>query len=220
MVALARIREASLIEKRTLVEGLIPSVSDSDLPPVVAVLAGEPLTERRVALSRNQIMKILSSVSGRSVGEVGSELRRLGSIPSVAESILGVKKQRELVKGKAGMDQVLSAIQGLSQPGPKRSARGMLARLLSNSNPAAAGVILAILLRESPSYVARSVLADALAKRFGANRRQVLSLAAERGWRAATLVLLAALPASPETLIRGSGDREERRQRGTHEGYD
>jgi len=190
-IALARIREASLIEKRRLVERLVASVSDSDLSLVVAVLAGEPLTDEKVALSRNQIMKILSSVSGRSVAEIRAELRRFGSIPLVAESILGARKQREIAQRKAGVDQVLSTIQALSQLGPTRSAAAKLAHLLSTSDPAAAGVILAILLEESPSSVPRSMLADTLATRFGTNQTKVFSLAAEKGWRCAALALVA-----------------------------
>jgi hypothetical protein len=188
---LDKLRDASLIQRRTLTEGLLSQTHDQDLPWISTILAGTTHTEHGPPIPRDVVEKALSSASGCSIAQVRAELRQTGTLPRVAEVLLSRSSQIGLSTRHLEVGEVLSELAAMSAPGLSRGTTLIrLTKLLVLSEPHDAMLVLEILLQESRAYVSRSVLNDVLAARLGVGCDSLSELVKKAGWRAATSAMI------------------------------
>lgn len=188
--ALNRLRDTSLLRKPRVAKEILSMIQVQDIPQVVAIMSGSLFASETRLLSPGMVERALSSASGHSTREVGTELRRLGCLPHVAEKLLADRSQTGLVSQGLTVSEVLSEIEVLSRPNLNaRAAMIHLTHLLARSEPSGARLIVELLLRQSSAYTPESILTKVLAGRVGVDVDMVHDLVSRIGWSETALAL-------------------------------
>lgn len=165
-----------LVKTEILAE-FLKKLSERDIKQVVYLLEGlvfPKSDERKLGMSSQLIIKVLSISRGISNDKVVNEWKKIGDLGELAERL--EKKQRTLGCSKLTVDKVFNNLQrlaGLEGKGTVNKKIGLVSELLSNANPLESKYIVRTVIGDLRIGVAEGIMRDAIAKAFHADIKDV-----------------------------------------------
>lgn len=167
------------LEKTKIISKLLKETSHETMKDIVYLLQGTVFPiwdERKLGMSSQLIIKVISSVAGVSKEEVVKKFRKSGDLGKVAEELIKNKKQHTLFKNKLSVKKVFDNIQKLASlegQGTVSKKIQLIAELLTSANAEEAKFIVRTVLDELRIGVASGVLRDAIAEAFNCDPKEV-----------------------------------------------
>ena len=135
-----------------------------------------PWDDRKIGMSSQLIIKVISLATGTSINGVVKELKRTGDLGLVAELLIREKKQKTLRKEILTVKKVFENLRKLPElTGEGAVARkvGLVAELLSFAEPREARFIIRTVLETMRVGIAEGIVRDAIARAFDVNAKDV-----------------------------------------------
>ena len=179
--SLIDLRDTSILEERVLLEKILKSVSDEDLPMLVTILAGE-VPGKGKPIPAGTVKGAISTAFGFSIEQVEEKLREKGNLPEVAEALAERRLQSHFSSGRQDVGYVLRELGVLASGTGKSGGQARLSGFLINASPKSARMALEVLLGQSGAFVRKTVLIDGIAQRLGEKPGAIRPLVDEKGW--------------------------------------
>lgn len=167
------------LEKTRIISKLLKETSPEIIKEVVYLLQGTVFPiwdERKLGVSSQLIIKVISSVAGISKEDVIKKFRKSGDLGKVAEELIKGKKQNTLFKSKLDVKKVFDNIQKLASlegHGTVFKRVQLIAELLTSATSEEAKFIVRTILAELRIGVASGVLRDAIAEAFNCDPKEI-----------------------------------------------
>ena len=167
------------LEKTRIISKLLKETSSETMKEIIYLLQGTVFPvwdERKLGMSSQLIIKVISSVAGVSKEDVIKQFRKRGDLGKVAEELIKSKKQNTLFKNKLSVKKVFENIQKLASlegKGTVSKKVQLIAELLTSASSEEAKFIVRTVLDELRIGVASGVLRDAIAESFNCDPKEV-----------------------------------------------
>ena len=160
------------IEKTEIIANFIKNTKEKEIGHIIYLLEGlvfPPWDERKLGLSSQLSIKIISTATGIEKDEVVKKWKQLGDLGLVAEEFVKEKKQTTLHREKLNTEKVFNNFQKLASltgEGTVSKKINLVSELLSSASPLEAKYIIRTCIGDLRIGVAEGVLRDSIAKAF------------------------------------------------------
>ena len=160
------------IEKTEIIANFIKNTKEKEIGHIIYLLEGlvfPPWDERKLGLSSQLSIKIISTATGIEKDEVVKKWKQLGDLGLVAEEFVKEKKQTTLHREKLNTEKVFNNFQKLASltgKGTVSKKINLVSELLSSASPLEAKYIIRTCIGDLRIGVAEGVLRDSIAKAF------------------------------------------------------
>ena len=160
------------LEKADIIANFIKNTKEKEIGHIIYLLEGlvfPPWDERKLGLSSQISIKIISTATGIENDKVVKKWKQLGDLGLVAEEFVKEKKQTTLHKEKLTTEKVFNNFQKLASltgEGTVSKKINLVSELLSSASPLEAKYIIRTCIGDLRIGVAEGVLRDSIAKAF------------------------------------------------------